>query len=147
MGSTVAVLERVAEVPPPTPNLRNEETEMYERHFFICTNRRPAGYKESCGVEGKDADAIFRGLVEGVDRHELWYRVAVTSCNCLGPCGVGPSMVVYPEGVWYAPVSLEDVNEIVTEHMLAGRVVERLVYTWPEVVTESGLAGSPQARA
>ncbi len=118
---------------------------MYQRHFFTCTNLRPAGFKDSCGVEGKDAKEIFARLVAAVDENQLWYRVAVTSCHCLGPCGVGPSMVVYPEGIWYAPVTLADVEEIVDQHMLEGRVVERLVYTWPEQVTGSDLACADRA--
>jgi NADP-reducing hydrogenase subunit HndC len=50
----------------------------------------------------------------------------------LGPCGTGPTTVVYPEGTWYCNVRLADVDEIVTEHMLRGRPVERLLYRWPE---------------
>jgi (2Fe-2S) ferredoxin len=58
--------------------------------------------------------------------------VSVTSSGCLGPCFDGPTIVVYPEGTWYAGVKEEDVAEIVEKHMVGGQVVERLVYRWPE---------------
>jgi (2Fe-2S) ferredoxin len=63
----------------------------------------------------------------------LWSSVSVTACACLGPCFDGPTVVVYPEGTWYAGVRPGDADEIVEAHMAGGRVVERLVYHWPEV--------------
>ena len=65
-------------------------------------------------------------------RPELWGRVAVTSCGCLGPCFEGPNLVVYPEGVWYAAVGAADAQEIVDRHLAAGEIVERLRYQFPE---------------
>lgn len=61
----------------------------------------------------------------------MWGRVGVTGCECLGPCFDGPNMVVYPEGIWYAGVAVEDVPEIV-DHLAGGPVVERLVYDWSD---------------
>ncbi|MFI5290815.1 MAG: (2Fe-2S) ferredoxin domain-containing protein, partial [Polyangia bacterium] len=58
-------------------------------------------------------------------------EVAVTEAGCLGPCFDGPTVVVYPEGVWYANVTIADVDEIVREHLVGGRPVERLRYRWP----------------
>jgi (2Fe-2S) ferredoxin len=63
---------------------------------------------------------------------DLCGSVAVTACGCLGPCFDGPNIVVYPEGIWYAGVTLADVPELVASHMLAGRPVSRLVYEWPD---------------
>src|SRR3954468_17088536 len=109
---------------PPTQN-------KIERHFFVCANQRPQGAgggsgKPSCGER---AAAILTALQQGLGAHpELWGRVAITATGCLGPCFEGPTMVVYPEGVWYARVAAEDVAEIVETHMVGGRAVERLVY-------------------
>ena len=98
-----------------------------ERHLFVCTNQRPDGGKPSCGARG--AAAILAALQDGLGAHpELWGRVAITATGCLGPCFDGPTMVVYPEAVWYAGVRVEDVAEIVREHLIGGRPVERLVY-------------------
>jgi (2Fe-2S) ferredoxin len=65
-------------------------------------------------------------------RPELWGSVAITACDCLGPCFDGPNAVIYPEGVWYSGATAADAGEIVSEHLVAGRVVERLRYQWPD---------------
>ena len=52
--------------------------------------------------------------------------VVLTDCGSVGFCSVGPAVMVYPEGVWYARVQPDDVSEIVEEHLESGRVVERL---------------------
>jgi (2Fe-2S) ferredoxin len=98
-----------------------------ERHFFVCEHERPPLAKPSCGARG--SGAISSALQEGIGAHpELWGRVAVTPTGCLGPCFEGPTVVVYPEGIWYVGVTKDDVAEIVESHMIGGRPVERLVY-------------------
>ena len=102
-----------------------------ERHFFVCANQRAPGQtgegKPSCGARG--AAEILAALQDGLGAHpELWGRVAITATGCLGPCFQGPTMVVYPEAVWYTGVRIEDVAEIVESHMVGGRPVERLVH-------------------
>ena len=98
-----------------------------ERHFFVCEHQRPPLGKPSCGARG--SGAILIALQEGIGAHpELWGRVAVTPSGCLGPCFEGPTVVVYPEGIWYVGVTADDVAEIVETHMVGGRPVERLVY-------------------
>jgi (2Fe-2S) ferredoxin len=52
---------------------------------------------------------------------------AMVGTGCLGFCGAGPLMVVYPEGVWYQPKSAEDIDEIVESHLRGGKPVERLI--------------------
>jgi (2Fe-2S) ferredoxin len=97
-----------------------------ERHFFVCENARPAGGKPSCGARG--SGAITTALQEGLGRHpELWGRIAITATGCLGPCFEGPTIVVYPEAVWYAGVTVGDVAEIVESHMRNGVPVARLL--------------------
>jgi (2Fe-2S) ferredoxin len=97
-----------------------------ERHFFVCANARPEGGKPSCGARG--AAEIVTALQEGLGRSpELWGRVAVTPTGCLGPCFEGPTVVVYPEAVWYAGVAAADVPEIVDQHMRRGAPVTRLI--------------------
>jgi (2Fe-2S) ferredoxin len=50
----------------------------------------------------------------------------VTETSCLGPCPLGPMMVVYPDAVWYSRVKEDDVTEIVEQHLVGGKPVERL---------------------
>lgn len=68
---------------------------------------------------------------EVASRPQLWGQVAVTACDCLGPCFDGPNVVIYPEGVWYAGVTAGDAAVIAEEHLAGGRVVARLRYEWP----------------
>lgn len=102
----------------------------FKRHFFVCQTKRAAGGKPSCGNRG--SEEVLNRLMESLGEHpELWDEVAVTASGCLGPCHDGPTMVVYPEGFWYAPVRPEDLQEIVDSHLVRGQAVERLRYRFP----------------
>ncbi|RMH38653.1 MAG: (2Fe-2S) ferredoxin domain-containing protein [Deltaproteobacteria bacterium] len=103
----------------------------YRRHFFVCQTRRAAGGRPSCGARG-GAD-VLRALQDALAAHpDLWGTVQVTACGCLGPCFDGPTVVVYPEGVWYAPVRLEDIPELVARHLVGGEPVDRLRYAFAD---------------
>jgi len=103
----------------------------FQRHFFVCTFERPEGGRGSCG--GSGAQAILSRMQTALfARPDLWPTVAVTGAGCLGLCTIGPAIAVYPEGVWYTQVSPADAQLIIDEHLLGGKVVERLVYQWPE---------------
>jgi (2Fe-2S) ferredoxin len=102
-----------------------------ERHVFVCLNDRPVGAKPSCAARG--ASELYQALQRAVGaRPELWGRVAITSCGCLGPCFEGPNLVVYPEAIWYAGVGADDAEELVERHLCGGQPLERLRYTFPE---------------
>jgi (2Fe-2S) ferredoxin len=96
-----------------------------ERHVFVCGNERPPGHPRGC-CAGRDAGAIRDALKAEVKRCGLAGRVRINQAGCLDQCEHGPTMVVYPDGVWYGFVKPEDVGEIVAEHLLAGRPVARL---------------------
>ena len=53
-------------------------------------------------------------------------KVRINNAGCLDRCDEGPVMVVYPEGVWYTYIDREDIDEIISEHIENGRIVERL---------------------
>lgn len=95
----------------------------FERHVFFCCNQRAKG--ETCcnnhGASDMLAYAKDRARKAGAPAN-----VRINRAGCLGRCDQGPVMVVYPEAVWYTYIDAEDIDEIVDEHILAGRVVERL---------------------
>jgi (2Fe-2S) ferredoxin len=94
-------------------------------HILVCTNSRPPGHpRGSCTESG--SNAIFEKLSMGVEQKGLFGKCVVTSTGCLGPCGVGPVLVVYPDGVWYQKVQPEDVDEILDQHIAQGKKVDRL---------------------
>lgn len=96
-----------------------------EKHVFICTNRRePGNPKGSCAEKGSDdvRDAFKRILHE----RGLKGRMRANAAGCLDQCPRGVAVVVYPEQVWYGGVKVEDVAEIVSQHLMGGIPVERL---------------------
>ena len=97
----------------------------FQRHIFFCLNQRDNG--ESCCAD-HDAQAAFDHCKKQVKAAGLAGpgKVRVNKAGCLDRCDEGPVMVVYPEAVWYTYVDKEDVEEIIQEHLVHGRVVERL---------------------
>lgn len=97
----------------------------YKKHIFICTNQRTAGGRPSCGEQhGLELVAAFKKLIK--DRG-LSVGMRAQKAGCLDVCELGPSVVVYPEGVFYGGVQIEDVEEIVSEHLENDRIVSRLL--------------------
>jgi len=79
----------------------------------------------------------MEALQAELEKNELQEEVSVVQTGCHGLCALGPIMIVYPGATFYSMVKTEDISEIVSEHLLKGRVVTRLMYT--ETVTEDGI--------
>ncbi len=97
----------------------------YERHVFFCCNQRQNG--EAC-CNDKGASSMRDYAKKRVKDLGLSGpgKVRINQAGCLDRCEEGPCIVVYPEAVWYTYVDRADVDEIIEEHLKAGRVVERL---------------------
>ncbi|MCL1854821.1 MAG: NADH-quinone oxidoreductase subunit NuoF [Clostridia bacterium] len=93
--------------------------DLYRAHVLVCGG---AGCVSSGSAE------VVKRFEEQVALFSLSREVKVIRTECFGLCEAGPVVIVYPEGIFYARVLLEDVDEIVAEHLLKGRVVQRLVY-------------------
>ncbi len=100
---------------------------MQFKHVFICVNQRPPGHPQgSCAEKGgRDIYQVFMEKLQ--EDPELFMSTAVTPTGCLGPCMLGATVVVYPDGVWYGNVKPDDVQEIIQEHLKGGNPVDRLV--------------------
>lgn len=97
----------------------------YKHHVFFCTNQREqAGCCENCGASALRAYAKQR--CKDLDLNGPG-GIRINTAGCLDRCALGPVMVVYPQGVWYSYVDEEDVEEIIQEHLINGRTVERLL--------------------
>ena len=97
----------------------------FERHIFICTNRRdPGNPKGSCAEKG--ADSVRDELKRQLHDRGLKGRMRANAAGCLDQCARGVSVVVYPEQVWYGHVTEADVDEIIESHIVGGKPVERL---------------------
>lgn len=98
----------------------------YRHHIFVCINQRPPGHpKGDCASRG--SREVLQRFQEEMEKRQLWDKVGVNGATCLGPCTLGASVVVYPEGTWYAQVRPDDVEEIVEQHIVEGKPVERLL--------------------
>lgn len=95
----------------------------YKKHIFICTNQKDGG-KPCCGEQrGMELVDAFKTLVKN---NRLNAEVRAQKAGCFDTCTMGPSVVVYPEGIFYGRVQLSDVEEIFNEHIVNDRPVERL---------------------
>lgn len=95
------------------------------KHVFVCVQRRPDGHpRGSCSQHA--SDDLMNAFLTEAQKRNLLDKIAVTNTGCLGPCGFGASVLVYPDGVMYGKVTKEDVPAIFDEHLLGDRPVERL---------------------
>ncbi|WP_374347018.1 ferredoxin [Chitinimonas sp.] len=97
----------------------------FKHHVFFCTNQRPNG--ESCCADFAAAD-MHKYAKDRVKELGLAGpgKVRTNKAGCLDRCAQGPVMVIYPDNVWYQYVDQQDVEEIIQEHLVHGREVERL---------------------
>lgn len=98
----------------------------FEKHIFICTNQRPEGHaKGSCNPSGEgQLHQLFKA---GVAKRGLKGKVRANKSGCLDQCEHGPTVVVYPDAVWYGGVTPGDVDEILDSHIIGNQPVERLM--------------------
>jgi len=97
----------------------------FEQHLFICTNQRPADHaRGSCAPDGDDG--LQKAFKKALAERGLTRRIRANKSGCLDQCEHGPTVVVYPDGVWYGGVTTADVAEIIDRHLLQGDPVARL---------------------
>lgn len=99
---------------------------LYEVHVFCCVNQRPATHRRGCcaskGALNLANYMCRRSMVTANHR-----RVRINLAGCMNVCEYGPTMVIYPEGVWYRYDNDADIDEILEQHVIRGRRVERLL--------------------
>ena len=99
---------------------------VFTHHIFVCCNQRQPGHRRGC------CDGIGQGLLRSTLKAELAARglkgaVRANQSGCLDQCELGPVMVIYPQGIWYGGVTLEDVPRIVERTILHGEVLADLL--------------------
>ena len=95
----------------------------FDKHVFFCVNQRAPG-RACCNDHG--AETLRAYAKQKMQALNCEARVRINSAGCLDRCEQGPVLVVYPEGVWYTYVDQEDIDEILSEHIQHGRIVQRL---------------------
>jgi len=100
----------------------------FDKHIFICENvREENNPRGSCSA--KNSVELTKKFKARLKELGLNSTIRVNKAGCLDACEFGPTIVIYPEQVWYGGVKLEDVEEIIQEHLLNNRPVERLFIT------------------
>ncbi len=97
----------------------------FRKHVFCCVNERPEGNPRGC-CKSKGAVSL-RNYMKGKAKQMGLDDVRINSSGCLDRCELGPTIVVYPDGIWYRAESKQDVEEILTQHIRDGSPVEHLM--------------------
>ena len=96
-----------------------------DKHVFVCTQNRPQGHpRGSCASSG--CAEVMNEFMNEIQNRNLFDKILLTNTGCMGPCMLGPSVLVYPEGVMYGRVGKDDVKTIIDQHLLGGTPVEAL---------------------
>ena len=104
---------------PPDPPL------YYRRHVFCCVNTRPPDHERGCcSAKGS---AKLRAHMKARAKQRGLRDVRINAAQCLDRCEFGPTIVIYPEGIWYSARTVEDVDEIIETHLVSGGRVARLI--------------------
>ena len=104
---------------------------MVRSHVLICGGT---------GCTSSGSASIREALAEQLAANGLDEEIKIVQTGCFGLCALGPIMIVYPEGTFYSRVTVEDIPEIVSEHLLKGRIVDRLVYNKSDEAGEDAAA-------
>ncbi|MEG2454495.1 MAG: (2Fe-2S) ferredoxin domain-containing protein, partial [Clostridia bacterium] len=92
---------------------------MFRSHILVCGGT---------GCHSNHSSEIFDKFESEIKAQGLSSEAQVVKTGCFGLCAVGPVVIIYPEGTFYSEIKPDDVSEIVAEHLIKGRIVERLVY-------------------
>jgi NADP-reducing hydrogenase subunit HndC len=100
-------------------SLGGVKMEIYRSHVLVC---------KGTGCTASGSTQVMEELEKEIEKRGLSKEVRVVQTGCLGLCELGPNVLIYPEGSYYCSVKASDVPEIVEEHLIKGRIVERLLY-------------------
>lgn len=101
------------------------ENKIFDVHIFVCTNQRTGTERLSCGeAHGLELVTEFKKQIKDLDVN---LSMRAQRAGCLGICDFGPTVAIYPEGIFYVGVQKSDVREIIESHILNHKPVERLL--------------------
>ncbi|MEA2206716.1 MAG: NADP-reducing hydrogenase subunit HndC [Blastocatellia bacterium] len=97
-------------------------------HVFVCSGKSCSAVGSAEVRDAFERELKARGILFGKEKKgkNPSGSVVLTECASVGFCAIGAAVMIYPDGVWYAQVRAQDVPQIVEDHLVNGRVVERL---------------------
>ena len=102
-----------------------KDVKKLEAHIFVCMNERPSDHPRGCCLK-RGAEELVPLFKAELEKCGLKGTVRAQKAGCLDVCEFGPSVVIYPEGIWYGKVRPKDIPEIIQSHIIEGHPVERL---------------------
>ena len=97
----------------------------FDKHIFVCENKRPDGHPRGCCAD-KNSPELRQKLKSRLKQLGLNANVRANAAGCLDACEFGPTIVIYPEQIWYGGVTESDIEEIIQSHVIENKPVERL---------------------
>lgn len=104
---------------------RQPDDLFYKSHVFFCTNERPDGHPRGC-CKSRGSEKL-RNYMKAKAKEMGLDRIRINNAGCLDRCELGPTMVIYPEGVWYKCETTEDVDRVLVEHLKNGNLINDLM--------------------
>lgn len=99
---------------------------LFTHHIFVCCNRRELGHSRGC-CDPDGTEALRSAFKKEIERRGLKPLVRANFSGCLDQCELGPTVVIYPQAIWYGGVRPSDVPRIVEETIIGGRILEDLL--------------------
>lgn len=118
----------------------------FTHHIFVCCNQRADGHSRGC-CDCDGSETLRSAFKAEVKRRGLNPLVRANKAGCLDQCELGPTVVIYPQEIWYGGVQPGDVPRIIEETILAGRVIDELVIPDEQLNTKGGRSEVPPATA
>lgn len=109
----------------------------FTHHIFICSNQRSPGHPRGC-CDPSGSEQLRNAFKAEVKRRGLGPLVRANNAGCLDQCELGPTVVIYPQGIWYGKVQLSDVGRIIDETILGGRILDDLLIADELLNTKGG---------
>ncbi len=97
----------------------------YNKHVFFCTNERPDGHPRGC-CKARGSEKL-RNYMKAKAKALGLERTRINAAGCLDRCELGPTLVVYPEGIWYRCETTADVDRVLEEHLVKGNPINDLM--------------------
>jgi (2Fe-2S) ferredoxin len=98
----------------------------FTHHIFVCCNQREPGSARGC-CDPAGGEALRSAFKAELKKRNLGPRVRANKAGCLDQCELGPTVVIYPQAIWYGNVQLGDVQRIIDETVIGGRILDDLV--------------------
>ncbi len=127
----VGVSKLLGSIRDPFPRDKSDRVETprmtaFSHHVFVCGNQRTPGHRRGC-CDPAGQDQLRGELKALVQQQGLGTQVRINKAGCLEQCEHGPTLVIYPQGIWYGGVTRDDLPRIVAETIQGGRILEDLL--------------------